>query len=124
MKQPLFWLVLALGFLLRIAFLGSVPAGFTPDEASQGYAAYSLLKTGKDEWGIGWPIASFRAFADYRAPLQTYLIIPTVAVFGLNEFAVRLPSAITGTLAVLAIFLLVGFLFPDRKKIPLIAAFL
>jgi len=122
MKQFRLWLVLGLAFILRIIFLGTFPQGFTPDEASQGYAAYSLLKTGKDEWGISWPVTSFRAFADYRAPLQTYLIIPSVAVFGLNEFAVRLPSAIVGTLAVLAVFLLVGRLFPDRKKVALLSA--
>src|SRR3989339_362190 len=115
MKQPLFWLVLALGFLLRIAFLGSVPSGFTPDEASQGYAAYSLLQTGKDEWGIPWPITSFRAFADFRAPLQTYLMIPSIAIFGLNEFAVRFPSAIFGSLAILAVFLLANELFPGKR---------
>ncbi len=109
-------LIIALGFFLRIIFLGNIPAGFTPDEASQGYAAYSLLKTGRDEWGLPFPLTSFRAFADYRAPLQTYLIIPSVAIFGLNEFAVRLPSAIFGTLAILAIYLLTNKLFLSEAK--------
>lgn len=105
---------MTLGFILRIVFLGSIPGGFTPDEANQGYAAYSLLKTGHDEWGLAWPLTSFRAFADYRAPLQTYLMIPSIAVFGLSEFAVRLPSAIFGTLAILAIYLLANKLFPKK----------
>lgn len=118
------WLILLLAFILRIVYLGHFPLGFTADEASQGYAAYSLLKTGKDEWGIPLPITSFRAFADYRAPLQTYLIIPSVALFGLSEFSIRLPSAIIGTLAVLAIYLLASVIFLDRKKVPLLAAFL
>ena len=124
MKRPLLWLIVGFAFLIRIIYLGAYPLGFTADEASQGYTAYSLLKTGQDEWGISWPVTSFRAFADYRAPLQTYLIIPSIAILGLNEFAVRLPSAIFGTLAVLSLFLLVGQLFPDRKKLPLIAALL
>ncbi len=116
-------LIVVFGFILRIVFLGAIPGGFTPDEANQGYAAYSLLKTGRDEWGINWPITSFRAFADYRAPLQTYLIMPSVAIFGLSEFAVRLPSAIFGTLAIVAVYLLARELF-DRKKsaLPLLAA--
>ena len=122
MRRPqTIWLILLLALATRLIFLGQFPLGFTADEASQGYSAYSLLKTGQDEWGLTWPISSFRAFADYRAPLQTYLIIPSVAVFGLNEFAVRLPSAIVGTLAVLAIFLLTNKLFKN-KNIALLAA--
>lgn len=120
MKRSNLWLLLivSLGFILRIFFLGRIPAGFTPDEAAQGYSAYSLLKTGRDEWGISWPLTSFRAFADYRAPLQTYLIIPSIALFGLNEFAVRLPSAIFGTLAVLAIYFLTNKLFDNNTPKP------
>jgi 4-amino-4-deoxy-L-arabinose transferase-like glycosyltransferase len=110
-------LIVAFGFLLRVAYLGKIPAGFTPDEASQGYAAYSLLQTGKDEWGVSWPLTSFRAFADYRAPLQTYLIIPSIAIFGLNEFAVRFPSALFGTLAILAVYLLANKLFSNKSLV-------
>ena len=109
-------LIVTLGFLLRFVYLGSVPAGFTPDEANQGYAAHSLLKTGLDEWGLRLPLTSFRAFADYRAPLQTYLIVPSVALFGLSEFAVRLPSAIFGTLAIIAVYLLANKLFPKTPQ--------
>lgn len=107
--------IVFLGVLLRFFALGQIPIGFTADEASQGYSAYSLLKTGKDEWGLSWPLTSFRAFADYRAPLQTYLIIPLVALFGLNEFAVRLPSAIFGVGALIAIYLLANELFPKKQ---------
>ncbi|MFZ3069208.1 MAG: glycosyltransferase family 39 protein [Microgenomates group bacterium] len=115
-------LIFITGLFLRIVVLGSTPSGFTPDEASQGYAAYSLLQTGKDEWGIPWPLTSFRAFADYRAPLQTYLMIPSVAVFGLNEFAVRLPSAIFGSLAILLLYFLAKALFPKQPKVALFAS--
>lgn len=124
MKRPFATLgiIFIVGFLLRVFSLGSIPTGFTPDEASQGYAAYSLLKTGKDEWGIPWPITSFRAFADYRAPLQTYLMIPSISVFGLNEFAVRLPSAIFGSLAIILLYFLAKALFPKQPKIAFFAA--
>ncbi|KKS94779.1 MAG: hypothetical protein UW68_C0002G0053 [Candidatus Collierbacteria bacterium GW2011_GWB1_44_6] len=112
MKLKLLALILLLGLSIRLIFLGSIPAGFSPDEASQAYTAYSLLQTGKDEWGIAWPIVSFKSFLDYKAPLQTYLMMPSIALFGLNEFAARLPSAIFGTLAILAVFLLASELFP------------
>lgn len=115
MKVKAIFFILLLAVVLRLLFLGSVPAGFTPDEASQGYTAYSLLQTGQDEWGLDWPLTSFRSFADYKAPLQTYLMIPSIAAFGLNAFAVRLPSAVFGVLAVLSVYLLVRELFQNKK---------
>jgi len=129
-------LILILGLFLRFTSLGRIPAGFSPDEASQAYSAYSLLQTGRDEWGVAWPVASFKSFLDYKAPLQTYLMIPSIALFGLNEFSARLPSVLFGVLAIIAIYLLARELFPssslrgrlgDRgnlyKYIPLFAAF-
>ncbi len=101
--------------MLRILFIDRFPFSFNQDEASQGYAAYSLLQTGKDEWGTTWPVTGFKSFLDYKAPLYTYLTIPSVFVFGLNEFAVRLPSAIFGTLTILALYLLARRLFSDIK---------
>jgi len=114
--------VFALGFLLRVVGISSFPAGFNADEAGQGYAAYSILKTGRDEWGEFLPLAP-RSYGDFRAPLYTYLTVPSVAVFGLNEFAVRLPNAILGSFAVLVVYFLSLELF-GKKRIALIASFL
>ena len=41
-------IILALAFLLRVIFLGTIPNGFYCDEASNGYDAYSILHTGRD----------------------------------------------------------------------------
>ncbi len=110
-------LIFIFGFLIRFIGLGSFPKGFTPDEASQAYTAYSLLKTGKDEWGVSWPITSFKSFLDYKSPLQTYLMIPSVAAFGLNEFAARLPSALLGSMAIVVAYFLANQLFADSYKV-------
>lgn len=115
------FLILIFALFLRLFKLGQLPAGFTPDEASQAYSAYSLLQTGKDEWGIRWPLSSFKSFLDHKAPLQTYLMVPSISVFGLNEFATRLPSALFGVLAVYTIYLLSSKLF--SKEVGLIATF-
>ena len=115
-------LALTLGIFLRLVSLGSIPAGFTPDEASQAYTAYSILHTGLDEWGNSPGIASFKSFLDYKAPLQTYLMIPSIAVFGLNEFAARIPSALFGILAIFAVYLLCLELFPKTKLVAPVAA--
>jgi 4-amino-4-deoxy-L-arabinose transferase-like glycosyltransferase len=113
MRKFLIALVFLLGFILRIVNISSRPVGFTPDEASFGYDAYSILKTGKDQWGKPFPLV-LRSFGDSKLPLYTYLTIPSVFLFGLNEFAVRLPNAIIGSLAVIIVYLLVKELFSEK----------
>jgi 4-amino-4-deoxy-L-arabinose transferase-like glycosyltransferase len=85
--------IICVAALLRFYHLSTVPPHLTPDEASLGYNAYSILKTGKDEYGQSLPII-FKSFGDYKPGLYVYATVPFVAVFGLNEFAVRAASAI------------------------------
>jgi 4-amino-4-deoxy-L-arabinose transferase-like glycosyltransferase len=113
MKKTFLAIILLLGFLLRIIALDKFPVGFTPDEASFGYDAYSILKTGKDQWGKTLPLV-FESFGDYKSPLYAYLTVPSVATFGLNKFSVRLPNAVIGTLAIYAVYLLVGKLVEKK----------
>jgi 4-amino-4-deoxy-L-arabinose transferase-like glycosyltransferase len=116
--------IVFLAAALRLLSLTKFPAGFTADEAAQGYTAYSILKTGKDEWGIRLPLTP-RSFGDFKPPLYTYLTLVSVALLGLNEFAVRLPAAVFGTLSVLMTFFLVKELFPQSRKpnLALLASF-
>jgi 4-amino-4-deoxy-L-arabinose transferase-like glycosyltransferase len=112
--------IVVLAVVLRFAWLGQHPAGVTPDEIQQGYSAYSVLKTGKDEWGDLLPIFP-RSFGDYRPPLYVYLTVPAIALFDLNMFAVRLPSAVFGVLGVMVMYLLTIELFKQRT-VALLAA--
>lgn len=104
-------LIFILGLALRLISLGSVPIGISQDEIGQGYTAYSILKTGYDEWGRTLNFSTFKAFGDYRSTLQTFLMIPSISLFGLSEFAIRLPSAIFGSLSVIVIYFLSNKLF-------------
>lgn len=115
-------LILILAALLRLPFLGELPTGLTIDEAGQGYSAYSILKTSKDEWGDFFPLNP-RSFGDYKPPVYMYLLVPFIAIFDLSEFAVRLPSAIAGIFTVWVFFLLVKELFKDNA-LGLASAFL
>lgn len=117
MKQRL-WLtvIVFLALILRITSLKNFPAGFTADEAAQGYTAYSILKTGSDEWGVKFPLNP-RSVGDFKPPLLTYLLIPSIAIFGLNEFSVRLPNAVLGSLAVLVVYLLTKELLKQRSAL-------
>ncbi|MDP2860304.1 MAG: 4-amino-4-deoxy-L-arabinose transferase, partial [bacterium] len=99
-------IVLAFGFFLYTFKLGEIPSGLYVDEASTGYNSYSILQTGKDEYGKSMPVA-FRFLGSYTPPLYTYLSVPIIAVAGLNVTSVRFLSALCGVLNILIIFLLV-----------------
>lgn len=99
-------LIVVFGGILRLVQLSSFPPSLNWDEVSHGYNAYSVLKTGRDQWGQLLPLFNFRAYGDYPLPLNLYLTIPFVAIFGLTEFAVRLPHALLGMGTILAAYYL------------------
>src|SRR3990167_4542495 len=113
MKKYLFIAIIVLASVLRFWQLGKVPISPDWDETALGYNAYSILKTGRDEYGTFLP-KTLRSFDDYKPPLYAYLAIPSIALFGLNTWAVRVPSAVMGVLAVIGTYYLVIELF--RKK--------
>lgn len=91
------------------------PPAISWDEASIGYNAYTILTTGRDEHGVFMPINTFAAFGDYKPPVPVYLTVPFVALFGLTELAVRLPSVVAGVLTVWVVYLFVSELFKSSK---------
>lgn len=118
-------LVILFAAFLRLFHLADTAPSLYTDEVNQGYNAYSILLTGRDEHGTFLPV-SLRSFGDWKPPLSTYLMIPSIAIFGLNEFSVRLPSALFGVASVVLIFFLVRILFKDqhyRTKLGLISSF-
>ncbi|MDO8638547.1 MAG: glycosyltransferase family 39 protein [Candidatus Daviesbacteria bacterium] len=115
-------LIIMLAAAVRVVALDKFPNGFTGDEAQQGYSAYSILKTGQDEWGQFLPLNP-RGFGDFKPPFYTYLTIPAVAIFDLNITAVRLPAALIGILTVLIVYFLTKELL-SREDTALWAAFL
>jgi len=120
-KNKLLIAILILAGVLRIWNLNNVPPHLTPDEASLGYNAYSILKTGRDEHGKFMPII-FKSFGDYKPGLYIYTTIPFVATLGLNEWSVRLPSALSGIFVVYLLYLITKRLFPENSLLPLVVA--
>jgi 4-amino-4-deoxy-L-arabinose transferase-like glycosyltransferase len=113
-------LILILATFLRFYKLGNLPNAYSPDELSQAYTAYSILQTGADEWGnTNW--LNLRSFGDYKPPLQTLLMIPSVKFFGLTPFAARFPNAFLSLFTVLLIYLIANKLFKN-KNISLLSA--
>lgn len=96
-------LIAIFGALLYFYKLESIPPGLYVDEALSGYNAYSILETGRDEYGKSFPIL-FRFFGSYSPPLYTYLSVIPVKIFGLNVFATRFISALTAVLGIVLIY--------------------
>ena len=124
-KPEIFWLILIISIatLLRVVKLDEYPPALYSDEVSQGYNAYSVLTTNKDEYGTWFPV-SFRSFGDWKPPLPTYFMVPTIAAFGLNEYGIRMSSALLGIGSVLLTYLLTRLLFKDAAVAVLSAAVL
>ena len=115
-------LIVFLAFFLRFYKITSIPPSLNWDETSIAYNAYSILKTGKDEWGEVLPL-HFKSFGEYKLPAQIYASIPAIAIFGLNEFGVRITPVVYGTLTVFLLYLLVQELY-RKKEISLISSVL
>jgi len=105
MKKTIFIIIIGLSALLRLYQISVYPSGLNADEAALGYNAYSLIQTGRDEHGNVWPI-NFESFGDFKPALYGYVLIPFIKIFGLTEFAVRLPSALIGIIAVVLMYFL------------------
>src|SRR3989344_5610112 len=122
-KNSLFLILIVLfAFLIRFIAIDKFPPSLNWDEVSHGYNAYSILTTGKDEWGQPFP-AIFRAYGDYKLPVYIYIATITEAIFGVNALGVRLPSILAGTLSVFFTYLL-AIKLTKINRIGIIAAFL
>ncbi len=122
MKKAILIFILLLASTLRLWQIGQTPISLDWDEVALGYNAYSLMLTGKDEYGKVFPVV-LESFGDFKPALYTYLIIPFLPIFGLTDIAVRLPAAIIGVVAVLLTYFLAKELI-KRTDVAFIASFL
>lgn len=117
LKQRFFTVGLGIVIFVAIFFrfyqFPTVPPSLNWDEVAYGYNAYSILKTGRDEFGKFMPLY-FRSLDDYKLPVQTYLTTVSIALFGYNDFSVRFPSAFLGFLTIPVVMILAWLLFNNR----------
>lgn len=117
MKPRILLLVIFLvALVLRFFHLGVNPPSLTWDEVAWGYNAYSIGIDGKDEFGRFLPHDYLESFGDFKPPVYAYLTVLPVKIFGLNEFAVRFPSALFGSLTVLLTYFLTKKIFRSNKE--------
>lgn len=109
-------LLLLIGVAARIWMLGEVPGGLNQDEAFSGYEAYSLLHYGKDSAGYSFPVYLV-AWGSGMNVLNSYLMIPFMAVFGAQAWVVRLPQVLTACFSLLVMYRLFKRLFHERAAL-------
>lgn len=107
-------LIIALGALLRLWQLGNTPPSLNWDEVSLGYNAWSIMTTGRDEYGEVMPLI-LRSYDDYKPALYSYFLIPFIALWGLTDFAVRFPSALFGIAGILVVYFLTKELLSSKS---------
>lgn len=95
--------LLLLGAAVRWVGLDAAPPGLSPDEATNGYDAYSLALTGRDQHGHLLPLTA-ASINDYRMPGFIYVAVPFVAAMGLSVTSVRLAAAVMGWLALPVVY--------------------
>ncbi|HJN41334.1 MAG: glycosyltransferase family 39 protein [Anaerolineales bacterium] len=96
---------------LRLYGLNTHPPGLFGDEAADGLDALRIIAGER-------PL--FLAENNGREAMHAYLVAMSVSVFGRTPAAVRVPSAIAGTMTVLGIFLVARSLY--ARRIGLLAA--
>lgn len=115
-------IAMGISLMLHVAKLGQVPPCLNADEAAFGYNSYSILKTGRDEYGAFLPLR-LKSFGEQKMPLYAFLAVPGIAILGLNDFSVRLPNIIIGVLFVPLMYLITREIF-KKKEIALLACFI
>ena len=114
----IFLFFVVVGVFFRLWRLDRAPISLFGDEIDVGLQGYSILTTGRDYLGNSLPIM-FHSFSEYRLPMQLYIVVPFVKLFGLNEIGVRGPAVLSGLLSLIIFYFLVKELC--NKKIAAIA---
>lgn len=113
MKRLLLLTIFAALFL-RLWGLDKVPPELFGDELDVGYHAYSLLTTSRDYYGQLLP-TYIHSFSEWRAPGLMYATVPFVAIFGLNEWGIRLPSAVFSVITLILLYFLTQKITGNNK---------
>lgn len=115
-NKLLFWGFLALGLFARLWLFGSVPEDINQDEAFAAYEAYSILTTGMDTAGYRFPVY-LTAWGSGMNALESYLMLPLIALFGLKEWVMRFPQLLVGLLSLWVCYLTVRRMAGERPAL-------
>lgn len=110
-------LILVLAAFLRLWHLGAVPLSLYWDEAAILVDAKSVAQSGLDMHGRPWFQLMYPSYGDYKLPVYIWLASASVKLFGVHNWALRLPSVIAGLATiVLAGLIAKAFIQPDSTE--------
>ena len=115
-------IIAIVGMLVRLIGIADMPNALNCDEASSGYEAFSIMKYGIDRTGNKYP-AFLESWGGGQNALLSYLMIPFIAILGLNLLSIRLPMAILGCISLIIMYLLLKKNY-DKKLAIIGTAFL
>lgn len=116
LERPAFSIALLVVLSAYLFFfqLGNI-ALMDPDEVFYGQTAKEMLSRGE------WLTPYLYGKPQFEKPILFYLLVKvSFMIFGVTEFAARLPSAVFGLLGIIAIYLLGALLF--NKRVGLLSA--
>jgi 4-amino-4-deoxy-L-arabinose transferase-like glycosyltransferase len=109
-------LIMLAGILARGVMLGSIPGGVKEDEAFAGYEAYSLLHYGIDSSGYAFPVY-FNSWGSGMNALNSYLMIPFIALFGLHTWVIRIPQFLVSCFSMYVFYKLMKHMFNEQLSL-------
>lgn len=112
MKKYLGW-VLVLSVASGFFKLLKTDFPVTHSEAKESYEAFALLKTGRSANGSVMPL-NFRTDNDFVSPIDVYLRIPVIALFGLSYVSTRLPGIVVGSISLPLMYIAAFKILRDR----------
>lgn len=108
--------LMAVGIAVRVIGFGSIPGDINQDEAFAGYEAYSLLHYGIDSAGYRFPVYLF-TWGSGMSALNTYLMMPFMAVFGPQVWVIRMPQLIVSCLTLWVVYLLIRRMYHEKAAL-------
>ncbi len=112
----LFGIFMFIGVFARIWQFGVVPGDINQDEAFAGYEAYSLLHYGKDSHGYTFPVY-LTTWGSGMSVLDSLLMIPFIAIFGLKTWVIRLPQVIVACLTLWVVYLIIKEVIDEKAAL-------
>jgi hypothetical protein len=110
-KPAVYVIICAFALFSRVFYFPGVPAGVNQDEAMAAINAKALLTYGSDFTGLKFPVYLPAWGSSQMNILESILMMPSVGIFGMNAFAIRLPMLLVSLASAALIYDFTGRLF-------------
>lgn len=99
--------IMLLTIIPRVIKFGSVPGGVNQDGAMAGVDALAIATYGTDRFGTHMPVHLYAWGFGQMSSFLSYMQVPFVKLFGLNNITLRLPILIFSVFGIIAIYVII-----------------